>query len=215
MIITLVCRVLYAAGYFLVNWQTSWPVEVLYPMTFLEALGGGNAGILTSTLSYVSDISTQKDRTSRLSTANSLWYLGGPMGTLLAALIIKDAGYNLPLGLVFLTYIACVVYVVVLIKESHGPRAKKELQARGSLQPQDSLPKKKEVAVRTMVKDFFDWHRVFESFKTAFKRREGNVRAVLLVVLVANMVRRVARGNISLLTLSLSLQVENTDFKRW
>ncbi|MPC31180.1 hypothetical protein E2C01_024462 [Portunus trituberculatus] len=45
-----------------------------------------------------------------------------------------------------------------------------------------------------MLKDFFDWHRVLESFKTAFKRRDGNVRAVLLTVLVANMIRRVARG---------------------
>ncbi|KAK8390738.1 hypothetical protein O3P69_010445 [Scylla paramamosain] len=192
-IITLVCRFLHAMGYFLVNWQTSWPVEVLYPITFLEAIGGGNAGILSSSISYISDITREKDRTSRVSTANSLWFLGGPMGTLLAAVLIKNGGYNLPLGIVALTYIAAAIYVVVFINESHGPRAKKELQAQGSLQPQDSITKTK-ISFSTMVKDFFDWHRVLESFKTAFKRRDGNVRAVLLTVLVANMVRRVARG---------------------
>lgn len=206
MIITLVCRVFYSAGYLLVNWQTNWPVEVLYPITFLEALGGGNPGIFSSAFSYISDISKEKDRTSRLSTANSLWYLGGPLGTLLAAFLIRDGDYNLPLGLVFLTYIGCVVYVIAFISESHGPSAKKKLQARGSLQPQDSLQKKHKISFGTMVKDFFDWHRVIESFKTAFKRREGSMRAVLLVVLVANMVRRLARGNVvcnKLLTFAL------------
>ena len=193
-LISLVCRLLHAGGYFLVNWQTSWPVETLYPVTLLEALGGGNAGILSCTISYISDITREKDRTSRLSTANSLWFLGGPMGTLLAAVLIQNGGYNLPLGLVFLTYIAAVIYVVFFISESHGPRAKKELQAQGSLQPQSSITKK-DMTLSTMIKDFFDWHRVLESFKTAFKRRDGNVRAVLLTVLFANMVRRVARGN--------------------
>ena len=116
------------------------------------------------------------------------------MGTLVAALLIKNGGYNLPLGIVAITYIAAVIYVVVFISESHGPRAKKELQAQGSLQPQDSITKTP-MSLSTMVKDFFDWHRALESFKTAFKRRDGNVRAVLLTVLVANMIRRVARGN--------------------
>lgn len=214
MTITLVCRLLFAAGYLLVNWQTSWPVEVLYPVTFLEAIGGGNAGILSSSLSYISDISREKDRTSRLSTASSLWYLGGPMGTLLAAVLIKNGGYNLPLGMVFLTYIAAVFYVVMFISESHGPSAKKELQARGSLQPQDSINKKKRVPLSTMVKDFFDFHRVIESFKTAIKRRDGSTRAVLLVVLAANMLRRVARGNISLFTYRFESQVIYKDRKR-
>lgn len=193
MIITLVCRTLHAAGYLLVDWQTNWPVEMLLPMTFLEGLGGGNSGFLSSTISYVSDVSSQKDRTSRLSTANSFWFLGGPMGTLVAAILIRNHDYSLPLGLVCLTYIASVIYVVVFIKESHGPNAK-EVQARGSLKCQDCLSRQK-VPLSTMVKDFFDWHRITESFMTAFKRRERCMRNVLLLVLLANMLRRIARSN--------------------
>lgn len=195
MIISLVCRLLHAAGYLLVNWQTSWPVEVLLLMTFLEGLGGGNPGILSSTISYISDVSSEKNRTSRLSTANSLWFLGGPIGTLFAAVLIKNfGGYNLPLLLVSITYVIAVIYVVVFISESHGPFAKKELQARGSLQPQDNIEDEK-VSLRKMTKDFFNYRRVIESFKTAFKKRGGNIRAVLLLVLLGNMLRRVARSN--------------------
>lgn len=212
--ISLVCRLLHGAGYLLVNWQTSWPVEVLYPVTFLEAIGGGNSGILSSTISYISDITREKDRTSRVSTVNSLWFLGGPMGTLVAAVLIRNGDYNLPLGLVTLSYIAAAIYVVMFISESHGPKAKKELQAKGSLQPQDSITKKK-VELRTMIKDFFDWHRVLESFKTAFKKRDGNVRAVLMTVLVSNMVRRVARGFFMYQFVRQMLQWDASEYGYW
>lgn len=183
-------------------------------MTFLEGLGGGNAGILSSTISYISDVSSEKNRTSRLSTANSLWFLGGPMGTLLAAVLIRSYGYNLPLGLVLVTYIVAVAYVVMFISESHGPYAKKELRARGSLQPQENIAEEK-VPLSTMVKDFFDWHRVVESFKTAFKKRDGNARAVLLLILVGNMLRRVARSNCLLFGHFLSPAVTYDHIRQW
>ncbi|KAK8724268.1 hypothetical protein OTU49_011310, partial [Cherax quadricarinatus] len=104
LLMTLVGHVVYAGGYLLSNWQTSWPVEVIYLVTLLESLGGANAGLLTSTVSYISDISKEAQRTSRISTANSMWYLGGPLGTLVGALIIKYSDYNMALGLVLLAY---------------------------------------------------------------------------------------------------------------
>lgn len=179
-ILSLVCRMAHAGGYLLVNLQINWPVESLYLMTFLEALGGGNSGILSSTISYISDVSSEEHRTSRVSTANSFWFLGGPMGTLLAALLIHDGDYNLPLMLVFVAYMAAILYVTVFIKESL------------KLDP-DELKGKKEASLGTKLKDFFDWHRILESFKTAFKRRTG--RLMLFFVLAGNMARRFARSN--------------------
>lgn len=180
--LALFCRMIHAGGYLLVNLQTSWPVEALYSMTFFEALGGGNSGILSSTVSYISDVSSEKHRTSRISTANSLWFLGGPMGTLLAAFLIQDGDYNLPLGLLFFTYIGTIIHVALFIEESLKPNP-------------NELTGRKEASVGTKVKDFFDWHRILESFKTAFKRRAGNIRRVLFFVLIGNMSRRVARSN--------------------
>ncbi|KAK8724276.1 hypothetical protein OTU49_011315, partial [Cherax quadricarinatus] len=192
LLITLVGHVMYAGGYLLANWQTSWPVEVIYFVTLLEALGGANAGLLSSTVSYISDISKEEQRTSRISTANSIWFLGGPLGTLIGALIIKYSGYDLALGLVLLAYFLTAVYVIIFIKESHGPYAKKELQAQGSIKDESSI-QKKDVNITTMVVDFFNWRRVVESFKTAFRKREGNARAVLMAVMAGNMIRRMAR----------------------
>ncbi|XP_042230729.1 solute carrier family 46 member 3-like [Homarus americanus] len=214
LLMTLVGHVLYAGGYLLVNWQTSWPVEVLYLVTLLEALGGANAGLLSSTISYISDICHENQRTSRISTANSVWFLGGPLGTLIGALIIKYSGYDLALGLVLLAYIAAVAYVFVFIKESHGPFAKKALQAQGSFKDEPTL-EKKDTKVTTMFTDFFNWRRVVESFKTAFRKREGNARCLLMVVIMGNMIRRMARGFFMYMFVRRALHWEATDYGYW
>ncbi|XP_071520098.1 solute carrier family 46 member 2-like [Panulirus ornatus] len=214
MLVTLVGHVMYAGGYLLSNWQTTWPVEVLYLVTLLEALGGTNAGILSSTISYISDICRENQRTSRVSTANSMWFLGGPLGTLIGALIIKYSDYNVALGLVLLSYIGAVVYVVFFIKESHGPFAKKKLRAQGSLKDEPTF-EKKDVSVSTMVADFFNWRRVVESFKTAFKKREGNTRTILMAVVFGNMIRRVARGFFMYMFVRRALHWEATDYGYW
>ncbi|XP_069180626.1 lysosomal proton-coupled steroid conjugate and bile acid symporter SLC46A3 [Procambarus clarkii] len=214
LLMTVVGHAFFSGGYLLANWQTSWPVEVIYFVTFLEALGGANVGLLSSTVSYISDVSKEAQRTSRISTANSMWFLGAPIGTLVGALIIKYSGYNMALGLVLLAYVFLTLYVVVFIKESHGPFAKKELQARGSIKDESSL-QAKDVTVTTMVADFFNWRRVVESFKTAFMKREGNDRIVLMAVIAANMIRRMARGFFMYMFVRRALHWDATYYGYW
>ncbi|XP_042220976.1 proton-coupled folate transporter-like [Homarus americanus] len=214
LLMTLVGHAMYAGGYLLANWQTSWPVEVLYLVTLLEALGGANVGILSSTISYISDISSEKQRTSRIGTINSMWYLGAPIGTLTGALIIKYSGYDMALGLVLLAYVASIVYVIVFIEESHGPFAKKALQAQGSLKDVPTMDKK-DVRAITMLTDFFNWRHVVESFKTAFKKREGDARSVLMAVIIGNMIRRMARGFFMYMFVRRALHWGATDYGYW
>ncbi|XP_064080709.1 proton-coupled folate transporter-like [Macrobrachium nipponense] len=215
LLITLMCHIMYASGYLISNWQTSWPVEVLYLVSFLEAVGGCDVGLLTSTISYISDITPEKSRTSRVSTANSMWYLGGPPGTLIGALIIKYSGYNVALGLVVLAYISAALYVIFFIKESHGPFAKREFQVKQTLQTQEVIIPEGNFSAAQMIKDFFNWKRVAESFKTALKKREGNTRAVLLTTIVANMIRRVARGFLMYMFVRKTLFWDATDYGYW
>ncbi|XP_064080711.1 lysosomal proton-coupled steroid conjugate and bile acid symporter SLC46A3-like [Macrobrachium nipponense] len=215
LLLTLVCHVMYAAGYLLNNWQTSWPVEIIYLVTFLESLGGGNVGLLTSTTSYISDICPEKSRTSRLSIANSMWYLGGPLGTLIGAIIIKHASYNVALGLVLLAYISVVAYVTCFIKESHGPFAKKELQSKGSLNGRTSEVPSERATIPVMIRDFFNWRRILESFKTALRKREGNTRCVLLIIIGSNMIRRVGRGFFMYMFVRQAVQWNATDYGYW
>ncbi|XP_068222628.1 lysosomal proton-coupled steroid conjugate and bile acid symporter SLC46A3-like [Palaemon carinicauda] len=215
LLITLICHVMYAGGYLINNWHTSWPVEILYFVSFVEALGGCDVGLLTSTISYISDITPEKSRTSRVSTANSMWYLGGPPGTLAGAIIIKYYGYNVALSLVVLAYVSAVLYVIFFIKESHGPFASEKFKARQPPQDQDAVISKENVSVLQMVKDFFNWKRVVESFRTALKKREGNTRAVLLTTIVANMIRRVARGFLMYMFVRKTLLWDATDYGYW
>ncbi|XP_068222784.1 lysosomal proton-coupled steroid conjugate and bile acid symporter SLC46A3-like [Palaemon carinicauda] len=215
LLVTLLCHVMYAGGYLINSWQTSWPVEVIYLVTFLESLGGGNIGLLTSTISYISDICPEKSRTSRVSIANSMWNLGGPLGTLIGALIIKHASYNVALALVLLAYILAVVYVIFLIKESHGPFAKKELLRKGSFKGQVGQDSKEPVTISRMIKDFFNWRRVVESFKTALKKREGNTRFIILIIIASNMIRRAARGFFMYMFVRQALQWNATDYGYW
>lgn len=161
-------------------------------VTFLEALGGAYMCLLSTSTSYISDISTQESRTARVGTVNSVWYLGGPLGTLIGAVVIKFCGYNMALGLVLAAYLSAIVYVICFIQESHGPFARQSLQPKGSIK--ECPLKKEDVRKTTMLKDFFNWHRVVESFKTAFKKREGNARAVLLAIIFCNMLWRMSRG---------------------
>lgn len=185
-------HMIYAAGNLVSHWQVTWPVEVLYPITLMEALGGANVGILSATTSYIGDITSEKQRTSRMIIANSFWYLGGPVGTLVAAVMIKHSGYLLPLAMVFLAYAAATIYIIFYLEESHGPFVKKKTEVQDSAS-QEGAPQS--VTVSNMVKDLFNWRRVVESFKTALRKREGNTRAILIVVIVANSIRRMARGN--------------------
>lgn len=132
-----------------------------------------------------------------MSTALSLWFLGGPIGTLVAAALIRDGDYSLPLGLVFLTYMAAIIYVVVFIRETHNNDKIQTCKTK-TQQPQDGLTNNN-VSFGAMIKDFFNWHRFLESLKTAFRKREGNIRGVLLVILVTNMMRFAGRGNTTLI----------------
>ncbi|XP_066960676.1 lysosomal proton-coupled steroid conjugate and bile acid symporter SLC46A3-like [Macrobrachium rosenbergii] len=215
LLLTLVCNTMYAAGYVLSNWQTSWPVEIIYLVTFLESLGGGYVGFLTSTTSYISDICPEKIRTSRLTMANSMWYLGGPLGNLIGAILIKHTTYNVALAVVLLAYISVVVSVIFFIKESHGPFAKKELQSKGSLNSRIIEAPKEQVTISLMIRDFFNWRRAAESFKTALKKREGNTRCVLLIIIGSNMIRQAGRGFFIYMFVRQALQWDAKDYGYW
>nr|XP_027217831.1 proton-coupled folate transporter-like [Penaeus vannamei] len=212
LLLTFTGHLFHASGYLLNNWQSAWPVEVIYLVTFLEALGGGYMCLLSTATSYVSDICSEENRTSRVSTATSFWYLGGPLGTLLSAVVLRHSGYDLALGLVFTAYVSAICYILIFIGESHGPFAQEPTGVKGRSSDESQGAEREEVATRKMLTDFFNWRRLFESFKTAFRKREGNARAILVVVIVCNMLWRMSRGFYVYLFVRRTLQWDATDF---
>ncbi|XP_053631244.1 probable peptidoglycan muropeptide transporter SLC46 [Cherax quadricarinatus] len=225
---------LHAAGYLLATLAPSWPAEVLLVVTLLDTLGGGTVSFLTAANSYIGDVSSEESRTSRVGLANSIWFLGGPVGTLMGTYIYSWGGY-LPLFATSLTLsLMALVYVVVCLPESHGPFVRKsnpddpehssrmelrenvaavygsELNATPSNTLQHTRP-----TLSTMVKDFFNPHRILESFKSTLRKREGNTRSLILILIFTSLLRRVTRSPYVFAFTRHVLGWQATDYSHW
>ncbi|XP_069942298.1 lysosomal proton-coupled steroid conjugate and bile acid symporter SLC46A3-like [Cherax quadricarinatus] len=225
---------LHATGYLLVTLVPSWPAEVLLVVTLLDTLGGGCVSFLTAANSYIGDVSSEKSRTSRVGLANSIWFLGGPVGTLMGTFIYSWGGY-LPLFAASLTLsLMALVYVVVWIPESHGPFAKSSSAESPNHKSQAELRESVAAAkcleanaapsnalqhtrptLYIMVKDFFNPSRILDSFKSTLRKREGNKRALILILIFTSLLRRVTRSPYVFAFTRHVLGWQATDYSLW
>ncbi|XP_053635106.1 proton-coupled folate transporter-like [Cherax quadricarinatus] len=225
---------LHAAGYLLATLAPSWPAEVLLIVTLLDTLGGGTVSFLTAANSYIGDVSSEESRTSRVGLANSIWFLGGPVGTLMGTYIYSWGGY-LPLFATSLTLsLMALVYVVVCLPESHGPFVKSSraetpdhkprLELRESVAavyglevnatPSNTLQHNRPT-LSIMFKDFFNPHRILDSFKSTLKKREGNTRALIFILIFTSLLRRVTRSPYVFAFTRHVLGWQATDYSLW
>ncbi|XP_071520554.1 probable peptidoglycan muropeptide transporter SLC46 [Panulirus ornatus] len=227
-------HVLHAAGYLLASLAPWWPAEVLLLVTLLDTLGGGTVSFLTAANSYIGDVSSEESRTSRVGLANSIWFLGGPAGTLMGTYIYSQGGY-LPLFATSLTLsVMAVVYVVVFLPESHGPFAKTadqeapghkaQVELRESVAAVYGLEMKAtpthnahhtRPTFSTMIKDFFNPRRILDSFKATLRKREGNTRALVLTLIFTSLLRRLTRSPYVFAFTRHVLGWQATDYSLW
>lgn len=199
-------------GLLLFSLVTSWPVEFMLIPTFLESLGGGNVCFLTAANAYISDITSESSRTSRVGIANSIFFLGGPIGTFTGKFIYDYGGYTAIFATALTMNIINLIYVVFFIEESHGPYAsqintknnpnKQTINLRESLahlygfehkKQQNHIENKKDITAFKMIKDFFNPQRIIESFKCTLKKREGNTKSLIMLVIFCSLLRRLTR----------------------
>ena len=77
--------------------------------------------LMMASYSYVSDVTPNSTRTSRITILDLMYFISSPLGLYLSAILYKSIGYLgvfLVSGLVFLTLI---VYVVCFVTETRGP----------------------------------------------------------------------------------------------
>lgn len=200
---------LHAAGYLLVALAPSWPPEVLLLVTLLDTLGGGAVSFLTTANAYVGDVSSEEARTSRVGLANSLWFLGGPIGTLMGTYIYSYGGYLSLFAASLALSALAATYVIAFLPESHGPFVRrpaaqsppqKKLEATESeadgrqARPAAAADAAEARATAAqMARDFFSPRRIVDSFRSTLRRREGNTRALILVLIFTSLLRRVTR----------------------
>ena len=199
----------WSIGYFINCLVNSWSVEYLLFAGLMDSIGGGTPSFLTAANAYISDVTSEQTRTSRVGLANSIWYLGGPIGTLIGTYIYKYGNYSAVFLTSFSLYLAGFI-ILCFLPESHGPFASKKVKYDESENnsvvsndengnatnkvvntPNSDEPK---VTVSQMFKDFFNYRRIMDSFKCTLKKRDGYVRAYILLLILCNMFRRLGRG---------------------
>ncbi|XP_076042102.1 uncharacterized protein LOC143026001 [Oratosquilla oratoria] len=249
----------WALGYLLVSLVPELPVEFLLLAALMDSLGGGTPSFLTAANAYISDVTSEESRTSRVGLANSIWYMGGPIGTLIGTYIYKYGHYKALFTTSLLMHLVSLVYLMFL-PESHGPFAKLKnpsalkrtlelrpstlyvygdqkstngsvrsnapdndnsstteatLQATANSLQQKDAGKRANISLRKMVCDFFNYHRIVDSFKTTFKKREGHLRCFILMLILCNLLRRLGRGAYMYSFTRSVLEWQATDYGLW
>ncbi|XP_064091945.1 uncharacterized protein LOC135205167 [Macrobrachium nipponense] len=226
-------HILQAGSYSIAALVPSCPVEFLLVVTLLDNLGGGTASFLTVTNSYIGDVSSEESRTSRVGLANSLWFLGGPAGTLLGTYLYSKGGY-LPLFATSFTFsLLALIYTIVLLPESQGPFAKKSsiptsqkdavarresvaaVYGLDSVVPKNPSAPAHEITLGIMMKDFFSPKHIFDSFKTTLRKREGNDRFLILCLIFSSLLRKLTRSPFVFLFTRHVLGWKATDYGIW
>ncbi|XP_050727481.1 proton-coupled folate transporter-like isoform X2 [Eriocheir sinensis] len=216
----------WAAGYLVNSWVSHWPVEYILVAALMDSLGGGTVSFLTAANAYISDVTSEESRTTRVGLANSIWFLGGPIGTLLGTYIYMYGGYQILFGTAVVLHCISLTYLFFL-PESHGPFAKhksKKSQDQSDEAQQIRLSFKKpseiaedssKISIWRMFLDFFNYERIVDSFRCTFKPRGGFVRVFILLLILCNLLRKLGRGAYMYLFTRKVLDWRETDYGLW
>ncbi|XP_066986954.1 probable peptidoglycan muropeptide transporter SLC46 [Macrobrachium rosenbergii] len=224
-VISTIGHLFWSLGYLINSMVPSWPVEFLLLAALCDSLGGGTVSFITTTNAYLSDVTSEESRTSRVGLANSIWFLGGPIGTLLGTYIYKYGGYQVLFGTAAAMYVLSLIFLFFL-PESHGPFAKKKAPVDSDekdvvaptitfKRPSKVEDPTAEISVWKMAKDFFSYDRILDSFRCTFKARGGMVRAFIILLIFCNLLRRLGRGAYMYLFTRRVLAWKATDYGLW
>ncbi|OXA64618.1 Proton-coupled folate transporter [Folsomia candida] len=93
-----------------------WPI-VLPP---LGGLFGGFVSCIMSCMSYVSSISSEENRTVRISRLEAMIFLGGTVGPFLSGSLLEHIGHGFSFVFMLICYALAFLYAIFFVKEVHG-----------------------------------------------------------------------------------------------
>ena len=162
MIGTIVSQLIYIANTYFSHWSAYYIL-----LTGIGCIFGGFTAFLIGIYSYVSDVSGNRSRTSRIALLDLFVFLGFPVGTYLSGPIFKYSGYYGVFGSAIALTFGSMLYTMVMIKDTRGP-----FSDQGAGQSFE-------------VCNAFSIFNVIEVFKVCFKRRENHGRAIILLLIGA------------------------------
>ncbi|KAK7070539.1 hypothetical protein SK128_007788 [Halocaridina rubra] len=181
--------------YILVTLNPSWPVEVLFAGTlFVDSVGSWVVFNMV-VYSYVADITSPENRAKRMGLLDAVWYMGGPVGNLLGGWLFRWFGFLAVFTLSALLWAVCFLYILMFIPESVSTRSRSYNAAEAEKSVKWGPLKNVAVLV-----------------KTAFRKREGNVRSLIFSLLALKLMVFLTQGHQMYLWSRKVLQWGATEF---
>ena len=102
-------------GFFSLN------VDYLLIGVCISGFFGGFATTLLGVFSYISDITDESQRTTRVALLESMIFLGGTVGNLIGGVLVYHSGYMAAFGLCLGLNVLIIAYVGLILPESYFP----------------------------------------------------------------------------------------------
>ncbi|KAH9629207.1 hypothetical protein HF086_009597 [Spodoptera exigua] len=149
------------------------PVQVtMFFDGFFPAITGGWITTYMGIFAYISDISSEENRTFRVGIANLCLTAGGPIGSVLSGILLNWTGYYGVFTISALLNLISILYGFFLINDPERPVTEK--------------PKQNEsFNVRGFLKSFFDIKHVKDTLTVAFKKGPNKRRTKSILVLAS------------------------------
>ncbi|XP_063241106.1 proton-coupled folate transporter-like [Bacillus rossius redtenbacheri] len=138
-------------------------VEALFP-----ALTGGWTTMFVGVFSYIGDVTTVHMRTFRMGVVHVFVSLGMPFGMALSGILFRLIGFYGMFSLSSVLYVLGFTYGMMRVRE-----------------PKPPIPRPPDVG---FLQDFFNIEHVKETFEVAFKKRHGNRRQRVLMIMILSIV---------------------------
>lgn len=153
-------------------------VAYLLIASLIYGLSGGWVTLLMASFSYMSQISSQENRTIRVAIIEALMLIGAAAANFASGPLLEAGGFVVVYSIVICVFLLVLLYVVIWIPEIKPPQRPEDKEVTGK--DDEGKIEKKEVK-RT---PWLSWRHVRETLVIGLKPRQNKRRAHLMVQFV-------------------------------
>ena len=150
-----------------------WPANYLL-INGVWGITGGFVVFLIGMYSYIADITSVRARTTRIGVLDIFLFGGVPAGNFLSAYVFKYSGYFGIYGITLGIQIFILLYIIFIITDTRGPHS-------NYCYPNSEMEVDNRSALRRYL-SIFDIRHFLDVFKVTFKKRDYNLRAVIITL---------------------------------
>jgi len=105
--------------YTVLSFRQETPVGWICLASFLSGLSGGFVSCIMSCMTYVAAVSSQENRTVRISRLEAMIFLGGTVGPFLSGSMLQITGHGYAFLYMMAAYAVAFFYAIIFVKEVH------------------------------------------------------------------------------------------------